>query len=148
MPGPHPPGRARRRPLDNAVAESFFATLPTELLDRHRWATRHQLAQAIFKWIEVFYNRQCRHSTLGTLPPSPIPALPQLVGDQPHGSRGHCRTTFAARRRGHDLDDTRERSVGAGSVDPPTARSRRSPRPLAWGFVRFSWLGGEDSNPQ
>jgi putative transposase len=55
--------------LDNAVAESFFATLQTELLDRHHWATRAQLAQAIFEWIEVFYNQQRRHSTLGMLSP-------------------------------------------------------------------------------
>jgi len=55
--------------LDNAVAESFFATLQTELLDRHRWATRAQLAQAIFEWIEVFYNQQRRHSTLDMHPP-------------------------------------------------------------------------------
>jgi putative transposase len=51
--------------LDNAVAESFFATLQTELLDRHRWTSRRQLAQAIFEWIEVFYNQQRRHSTIG-----------------------------------------------------------------------------------
>jgi putative transposase len=55
--------------LDNAVAESFFATLQTELLDRHRWDTRTQLAQAIFEFIEVFYNQQRRHSTLGMLAP-------------------------------------------------------------------------------
>jgi putative transposase len=55
--------------LDNAVAESFFATLQTELLDRHAWITRKQLAQAIFEWIEVFYNQQRRHSTLGMLSP-------------------------------------------------------------------------------
>jgi putative transposase len=55
--------------LDNAVAESFFASLQTELLDRFRWETRTQLAQAIFEWIEVFYNQQRRHSTLGMLSP-------------------------------------------------------------------------------
>jgi putative transposase len=55
--------------LDNAVAESFFATMQTELLDRRIWDTRTQLAQAIFEWIEVFYNRQRRHSTLGMLDP-------------------------------------------------------------------------------
>jgi putative transposase len=55
--------------LDNAVAESFFATLQTELLDRHHWISRTQLAQAIFEWIEVFYNQQRRHSTLGMLDP-------------------------------------------------------------------------------
>lgn len=54
---------------DNAVAESFFATLQTELLDRQHWTTRRQLAQAIFEWIEVFYNQQRRHSTLGMLDP-------------------------------------------------------------------------------
>jgi len=55
--------------LDNAVAESFFATLQTELLDRHHWTSRTQLAQAIFEWIEVFYNQHRRHSTLGMLSP-------------------------------------------------------------------------------
>ena len=55
--------------LDNAVAESFFATLQTELLDRGHWSSRRQLAQAIFEWIEVFYNAQRRHSTLGMLAP-------------------------------------------------------------------------------
>jgi len=42
--------------LDNAVAESFFATLQTELLDRHSWPTRQGLKTAIFEYIEVFYN--------------------------------------------------------------------------------------------
>jgi putative transposase len=42
----------------NAVAESFFGTLQLELLDRHVWASRDQLASAIFEWIEVFYNPQ------------------------------------------------------------------------------------------
>lgn len=55
--------------LDNAVAESFFASLQTELLDRHHWTTKAQLAQAMFEWIEVFYNQQRRHSTLGMLSP-------------------------------------------------------------------------------
>jgi putative transposase len=50
--------------LDNAVAESFFATLECELLDRHPWPTRAGLRTAIFDFIEVFYNRQRRHSTL------------------------------------------------------------------------------------
>ena len=50
--------------LDNAVAESFFATLQTELLDRHDWVDRTQLAVAIFEWIECFYNPVRRHSTV------------------------------------------------------------------------------------
>ena len=50
--------------LDNAVAESFFATLECELLDRRDWPTRQALRTAVFDFIEVFYNRQRRHSTL------------------------------------------------------------------------------------
>lgn len=55
---------------DNAVAESFFATLKTELLHRHTWRTRQQARTAIFEYIEAFYNRQRRHSTLGYLSPA------------------------------------------------------------------------------
>jgi putative transposase len=56
--------------LDNAVAESFFATLECELLNRHPWPTRAGLRTAIFDFIEVFYNRQRRHSTLDYHPPA------------------------------------------------------------------------------
>ena len=56
--------------LDNAVAESFFATLECELLDRSPWPTRAGLRTAIFDFIEVFYNRQRRHSTLDYHPPA------------------------------------------------------------------------------
>jgi transposase InsO family protein len=56
--------------LDNALAESFFATLQLELLDRQHWSTRQQLATAIFDYIEVFFNRQRLHSPLGYLSPS------------------------------------------------------------------------------
>jgi putative transposase len=55
--------------LDNAVAESFFASLQCELLDRRHWPTRASLARAIFHWIEAFYNPIRRHSTLGYLSP-------------------------------------------------------------------------------
>jgi transposase InsO family protein len=55
---------------DNAVAESFFATLKTELLHRQTWRTRQQARTAIFEYIEAFYNRQRRHSTLGYLSPA------------------------------------------------------------------------------
>ena len=54
---------------DNAVAESFFATLKKELVNRHSWPTRRELASAVFEYIEVFYNRERRHSTLGYLSP-------------------------------------------------------------------------------
>jgi transposase InsO family protein len=49
---------------DNAVAESFFATIKTELLDRRPWPTRTSAHRAIFSWIEGWYNTRRRHSTL------------------------------------------------------------------------------------
>jgi putative transposase len=54
---------------DNAMAESFFATLETELIDRSDWATQAEAKAAVFDYIEVFYNRIRRHSSLGNLSP-------------------------------------------------------------------------------
>jgi transposase InsO family protein len=54
---------------DNAVAESFNATLKTERIYPRRFATRREAKEAIFDYIEVFYNRRRRHSTLGYLSP-------------------------------------------------------------------------------
>ena len=50
---------------DNAVAESFFATLEVELILDADWATRDAARQAIFEYLETWYNRERRHSTLG-----------------------------------------------------------------------------------
>ena len=52
---------------DNAVAESFFASLKKELVHRTRFPTQQQARSAIFDYIENFYNRRRRHSTLGYL---------------------------------------------------------------------------------
>lgn len=54
---------------DNAVAESFFGTLKTELVDDADYRTRQEARQSLFEYIEVFYNRQRRHSYLGYLSP-------------------------------------------------------------------------------
>jgi putative transposase len=54
--------------LDNAVAESFFATLKVELVDRHHYRTRAQARASIFRWI-AWYNRRRLHSTNDYLPP-------------------------------------------------------------------------------
>lgn len=56
--------------FDNAVAESFFASLETELFDRKAWPTRRQLRIETFDYIEAFYNLRRRHSTLGYLSPA------------------------------------------------------------------------------
>ncbi len=50
--------------LDNAMAESFFATLKAEVADARVWPSRTAARTAIFEWIEVWYNRQRRHSAL------------------------------------------------------------------------------------
>ena len=55
--------------FDNSMAESFFGTLQLELLDRHRWESKHQLASAIFECVEAFYNPRRRHSSIGNLSP-------------------------------------------------------------------------------
>ena len=54
---------------DNAVAESFFATLKTELVHGARWKTRDEARAALFHYIEVFYNRRRLHSTIGYVSP-------------------------------------------------------------------------------
>ena len=54
--------------LDNAVAESFFATLKVELVDRHHYRTRAQARASIFRWI-AWYNQRRLHSANDYLPP-------------------------------------------------------------------------------
>lgn len=63
---------------DNAVVESFFATLEWELIERADWHTHTEARAAIFEYIEVWYNRQRRHSALGYL--SPVAYERHLMG--------------------------------------------------------------------
>lgn len=55
--------------FDHAMIESFWSRMQVELLDRRRWRTRTELANAIFEYLEIFHNRQRRHSALGMLSP-------------------------------------------------------------------------------
>ena len=55
---------------DNAVAESFFATIKRELIDTRAWPTRAGLHRAVFEYIEGWYNTRRLHSTLGYLIPA------------------------------------------------------------------------------
>ena len=57
---------------DNSVAESFFATLKTELIYRHVWPTRRQAELAVFEFIAGWYNQHRRHSTLGYSSPAEV----------------------------------------------------------------------------
>jgi putative transposase len=54
---------------DNAMIESFWGRMQTELLNRKRWKTRLELANAIFEYLEIFHNRRRRHSAIGMLTP-------------------------------------------------------------------------------
>jgi putative transposase len=56
--------------FDNAVAESFFATLKKELIHGRAWPSKAELRTEVFEYIEVFFNRRRRHSTLGMLSPA------------------------------------------------------------------------------
>jgi transposase InsO family protein len=55
--------------FDNAVIESFWARMQVELLNRRRWRTRIERANAIFEYLEIFHNRRRRHSALGMRTP-------------------------------------------------------------------------------
>ena len=59
---------------DNAMMESFWATLKTELVHQRRYATREEARQSIFEYIEMFYNRQRLHSSLGYVSPDSFEA--------------------------------------------------------------------------
>lgn len=56
-------------PLDNAVAGSFFKTLKRELAEERSYGTRDEAKQDFFKYIELYYNRERMHSTLGYMSP-------------------------------------------------------------------------------
>ena len=59
---------------DNAVAESFFSTIKTELIHRQPWPTHTAARQAMFEYIEGWYNTRRRHSSLGYLSPAAFEA--------------------------------------------------------------------------
>ena len=71
--------------LDNAMMESFWSSMQIELLDCKKWNTRVELANAIFEYIEIFYIRHRRHSSVGYLTPiefelrSELRSIPRLT---------------------------------------------------------------------
>jgi len=72
---------------DNAMAESFFASLECELIDRRSWQTKTEARLALFTYIEAWYNPRRRHSALGYL--SPVNYESKYMGtSQPRGEHG------------------------------------------------------------
>ena len=55
--------------FDNVAIEAFWTRMQVELLNRRRWRTCLEFSDAIFEYLEIFHNRQCRHSSLGMLTP-------------------------------------------------------------------------------
>lgn len=117
--------------FDNAAVESFWGRMQTELLNTKKWRTRTELSTEIFDWIEVFYNRTRRHSSLGMLAPvayeSYTPTTPappdshkpvQHQGDTSHGPLHGDQVTPA---RGDGLTQHPERYAGVTSK-PRAAR--------------------------
>ena len=62
---------------DNAMMESFWGTMQLELLDTRTWKTREELANAVFEWIECWYNPYRRHSSIGMRSPVTFEGLYQ-----------------------------------------------------------------------
>jgi hypothetical protein len=110
----HRPGRLCRRVegLDiyrsiNAVVESLWRRMQVELLDRKRWSTRLELASAIFEYLEIFHDRQRRHSSLSMLTPGGV-----------RGSPSTNNGSVIPRRRLHRSQDTPEPlGTRGGSAD-------------------------------
>ena len=121
---------------DNAMAESFFATLECELLDRSRFKTHAQARNAVFDFIEGFYNPQRRHSSLGYVSP--------VAFERKHGA---CAASPDARDPAAVL--------GALKVKPSRAREARGlERPSARRRVecagrdgRMGSVGAEQKDP-
>ena len=70
---------------DNAVAESFFATLKKELVHRRSWPTRRELISEVFEFVEGFYNTTRRHSTLGYLSPAQFETINISITNNDNG---------------------------------------------------------------
>jgi len=64
---------------DNACVESFFSTLKLERVYHQRYRTREEAKRDVFEWIEVIYNRQRRHSTLGYRSPAQFEAMADVA---------------------------------------------------------------------
>ena len=67
---------------DNAMAESFFASLECELINRRTWKTPTEARHAVFAWIEGWYNPHRLHSALGYLSPNEFEQINQAKSQQ------------------------------------------------------------------
>jgi Integrase core domain len=123
---------------DNAMAESFFATLECELLERHRFKTQAEARMAVFAFIEGFYNPSRRHSALGHLSPKAFERQHAVIAKKRAGSSpGHpnhaavlapvkhkpcrarkLRVLDSACARRHSLRMGRDEGTGSAGAEP------------------------------
>ena len=96
------------------VIMSFWARMQVELLNRRRWRPRLELSNAIFEYLEIFRNRQRRHSSLGML--SPV----EYEIRQP---------TTVARNQASSLSETQAKPLTARSPGTPSLRETRGGSP-------------------
>jgi putative transposase len=94
---------------DNAMAESFFANLECELLNRRSFKTKIEARLAVFTWIEGWYNPRRRHSALGYLSPNNFEEKNHPLIDPPHQGHGLPTEPLASGLRG----------ASGGPVDNP-----------------------------
>ena len=112
--------------FDNAMAESFFATLECELIDRRRFQTHAEARMAIFEFVEAWYNRKRRHSALGYLSPEEFERAAAKGASRPAATTNHHdQTTGLGAVRIDDLE------VHSGLQDPsyPSVLGKTSPPP-------------------
>jgi hypothetical protein len=105
---------------DNAMAESFFATLECELLDRRTFKTQAEARMAVFEFIEGFYNPRRRHSSLGYLSPIAYERRHDAGAADP-GVRHPAAVLGAVKARPRELAACVEPGASAG-LDRPCAR--------------------------
>ena len=115
---------------DNAMAESFFASLECELIERRSWRTLTEARLALFTWIEAWYNPRRRHSGLGQVSPA---NFERNHHDNTCSRRG-CSGTPAPCRDGRRLPATAVVPLQRGCGSPP--RPPRRPARHCGAFIR------------
>ena len=113
---------------DNAVVESFFATLKTELIHRADYQSPADARDAIFEFIELFYNRQRRHSTLGYQTPAGFERMARAAQPTCPPNPGKAKLierilTHLAARNTECIDRTRAPPLHPPLTQPPACPS-------------------------
>jgi hypothetical protein len=127
---------------DNAMCESFFATLECELLDRCRFKTQAEARRAVFEFIEGFYNPRRRHSSIGYLAPidyerqhhaaavTPDAGQPAIVlaavKDKPSGRPQEGPSLTAAARDGRNHRAGRDGRMAPPGAEPKNVSNGRA----------------------